>query len=220
MNLNDVTRAIQNSRGRPIHPSEDALESFWEWFGSSCVTDSSGRPEVVYHGTGSDIHAFDVKKVGSKHADVLDEAGLTGEVDGALFYFTDDIATAEWYALDSDGGSGGANIMPVYLSLNNPLIVNFRGEGREYLADEIVKAKEGGHDGVIALNFDDGAVSTHYIAFDPAQIKSAIGNTGMFNTNDPRLTDGDPLEFSATFDVETNEDDQPVLPSRRKGFRP
>src|SRR3989344_5316262 len=77
----------------------------------------------------------------------------------------------------------GANVMPVYLALQNPRIVDFDGAGLEFLADEIATAKESGNDGLIAIDYDDGGRATHYLAFKPEQIKSALGNSGVFEPN-------------------------------------
>src|SRR3989344_2575090 len=148
---------------------------FAQWFGASKVVSHDGEPLVVYHGTGDDFSEFDPTKIGSRHVDV--------EV-GAAFYFSSDMATANWYANDSGSQRGyGANVMPVYLALQNPRIVDFDGAGLEFLADEIATAKESGNDGLIAIDYDDGGRATHYVAFKPEQIKSALGNSGVFEPN-------------------------------------
>lgn len=148
-------------------------ENFERWFAASKVIDeATGIPLVVYHGTSGDFIEFDPTRVGSRHVDV--EAGTA-------FFFTDDIKTAEYYAKSCGKRSkGGGHIRPVYLSLQNPFISNFQEEGLEYLGEEIEKAKRDGHDGLIALNYNDGRISTHYVAFRPDQIKSAIGDNGNY----------------------------------------
>lgn len=161
--------------GAPVH------ENFANWFADSKVVDTMGRPLRVYHGTADDFASFDPAKVGSRHVDT--EAG-------DAFYFTDDISTANWYAQSAGEQSGcGAHVRPVYLSMRNPLVVDFQGEGLEYLGEEITKAKRLGHDGLVAHNYNDGCIATHYVAFRPEQIKSAIGNSGLFAANSPLLTD-------------------------------
>jgi ADP-Ribosyltransferase in polyvalent proteins len=184
-NANPLLNKSLAANGLPVK------ENFAEWFGGSLVVDAQGHPLVVYHGTGADIHSFDPMTVGTKHADILDESGeeLDG-VDQVLFYFSDDTKTADWYAKDSAKKSRkGANVMPVFLSMQNPLVVEFGGAGREYLHEEIIKAKREGHDGVIARNFDDGGVSDHYIAFRPEQVKSALGNSGLYLKDSPEVDD-------------------------------
>lgn len=169
---------LLNDKGRPIASDPTALARFWEWAGDTKAVDAQGRPRVLYHGTAGSIEAFDPALVGSRHVDM--------EV-GPAYYFTDDVKTASWYAKDSGKqAKGGANVVPVYLSMKNPLIVDFQEEGIEYLEEELVRAKENGHDGLICRNYNDGGVSDHYIVFDPAQVKSAIGNEGTF---DPSSSD-------------------------------
>jgi len=89
----------------------------------------------------------------------------------------------------------GQNIMPVYLSIKNPLVFDAKGENPEGIGgiDPLIqRAKRAGHDGVIILNFDDAAGlandnAEHYIVFNPEQIKSAVGNAGTFDPNDPNI---------------------------------
>ena len=176
--------------------------AFEKWFGASKVVDAAGAPLVVYHGTAADITFFDASKVGSKHVDVIGHFGDPDEnANPDTFYFSDDVETANWYAKDSaktNKPKVGANVMPVYLALKNPLVVDFMGEGIEYLAEDLERAKRDGNDGLIARNYNDGGVSTHYIAFAPGQIKSALGNNGCFDA------DHSDIRFSL---VDQDEDD-------------
>ena len=94
--------------------------------------------------------------------------------------------------------------MPVFLSLQNPLIVdagftNFNsiGEKHKHINDFISIAKKHNKDGLIVKNvkdlgsavdfLKDGLFATTYIVFKPNQIKSAIGNNGNFDTNNPDI---------------------------------
>jgi hypothetical protein len=106
------------------------------------------------------------------------------------------------------GGRAGENIMPVYLSMQNPLILDQRGAPYRIMSyrDTIIKAKQDGHDGVIIKNTYDGKQQpgwiqrliakwrkedvpsdTIYIAFEPTQIKSAIGNIGTYDPTNPNI---------------------------------
>lgn len=100
--------------------------------------------------------------------------------------------------IDEKGGLGstaGANVMPLFLSIKNPLVHDF--EGKQYreqtFAKLVEKAKADGHDGAIFRNADDSIHKDHdqisdiYVAFKPEQIKSAIGNDGGFSENDARI---------------------------------
>ncbi|MCX7631681.1 MAG: hypothetical protein N2038_15775, partial [Geminicoccaceae bacterium] len=112
----DRQRPTTNSNGQPIHPTEEGVRNFWKWFGDSKVVDDQGRPLVVYHGTTRDFSAFDPNAPRT----ALPLPGM---------FFTPHAVVAESYASfgkeirDDDGfiiGAEGGNVMPVYLSLQNP----------------------------------------------------------------------------------------------------
>lgn len=98
-------------------------------------------------------------------------------------------------SLTGDGRARGQNIMPVYLSIQNPLEIDAAGENPEGIGGInklIAQAKRRGNDGVIIRNFDDAAGfsndnADHYIAFRPEQIKSATANRGTFDPNNPSI---------------------------------
>lgn len=95
------------------------------------------------------------------------------------------------------GAERGANIMPVYLRIQNPMIIDFNGSvDLHAMTDMVDKAKEAGFDGLKMLNVYDPVAerteqydTTQWVAFEPTQIKSATGNNGAFNPDDPDLTD-------------------------------
>jgi hypothetical protein len=171
-----------NSLGKQIAKDEQSLLNFYSWFGNSKVVDDSGKPLVVFHGTGEKFEEFD---------NVCGRRGI---------YFTDSFTVAKSYM--GVQTTTYPTIMPVYLSIQKPLIVDF--ECKNYtdcpeidsnkfmdLDDIVSYAKSAGYDGVIAKNIRDAActdsswesltdVMTDYIAFEPNQVKS-IYNSGRFN---------------------------------------
>ena len=158
---------------------------FKKWFGDSKVVDDAGKPLVVYHGTGASFDKF-------------------GKGRGAI-YFTPDAAaasafaeSAEVYSVEAERYIDSApNVVPVYLSIKNPRILNelwaqehLDGDGERdwtlldmYLDD----FKKEGYDGAIMKGVVDFSgpgnqrAYDQYIAFEPEQIKSAIGNNGDFD---------------------------------------
>jgi hypothetical protein len=60
-----------------------------------------------------------------------------------------------------------------------------RSEANEWL-DNYLKSK--GFDGIVYENAIEDKGSDSYIVFDPTQIKSATGNRGTFDPNDPRIS--------------------------------
>lgn len=163
-------------------------EAFKRWFGDSKVVDENGDPLVMYHGTQADFQFFEYGKIGSRFPV------------SRGFYFTSRPSRASAYAtgiaghLDPSRTLPGANMVPVYLSLQNPLIVDLPAEmvTGEDLVDAkggafVEEAKDAGHDGVIIKRQrGDGYEEDFAIAFHPEQIKSVF-NRGTFDPSDPRI---------------------------------
>lgn len=81
----------------------------------------------------------------------------------------------------------GDNIYDVYISMKNPLVIDFNGENDKQIFDYIDEAKEKGYDGLIAKNTFDGANNhTQYVVFDNRQIKS-VSNRGTFDSNNSNI---------------------------------
>lgn len=182
-----TTRALDRASGRM--PERTNTEAFKNWFRDSKVVDESGKPLVVYHGT-----AWDFGKFGEDN-DVTSWQGMTG-TDGE-FFFTSNTALASDYAEEQNIGGEGATVMPVYLSLQNPLIVDAGGlagrrETLRFIRDKIGDAADAGNDGIIIRNIvdaigDRAEPGDVYIARHRWQIKSAIGNRGTFDPARPEL---------------------------------
>lgn len=109
-----------------------------------------------------------------------------------------DKKVVEYEALDASFADpqnrlDGQNVLPVYLSIKDPLVVDAAGENAVGfdIPGAIRRAFQGGHDGLIINNLDDAAgltnqEATHYVVFDPTQIKS-VNNVGSFDPADPRI---------------------------------
>lgn len=158
----------------------------------SKVTDpETGEPMVVYHGTTGDFDSFDNKKTGAN------DRGLWGKG----HYFASNPEVANSYALRQ---GYGANVVPAFVSIRNPLTLktgtdlvtrlpdgtNHRDLLGQNLDGSKIKgiAESGGHDGVIQIK-PDGLIGD-LVAYDGGQIKSASGNVGTFSadTNDIRFS--------------------------------
>ena len=189
--IDGVERPTTNSEGKPIHPTEAGVRNFWKWFGDSKVVTKGGNPIVVYHGTGESFEVFS-SGVGQRHP----SAALG-------FFFSTSPAIAEEFApvnsADVDAVFGeGANIVPAYLSIKNPVEISserFKQKflsGKDRIASDFRAAMiEEEFDGINVLadeNAEDGEFSEDtWIAFDPTQIKSAIGNRGTFDGANPNI---------------------------------
>jgi hypothetical protein len=168
---------------------------FKNFFGDSKVVGADGQPLVVYHGTSEDISKFKPSKEGAL---------------GSGIYTTPDSTFAGEYAKNT-----GANIVPVYVSLKNPLILGTNSTGyldpmmealtklgltpnkaeqlvekayeeRGYIGKQVQsRATAQGYDGI--MQYQNGKLS-EVLAFSPEQVKSAIGNVGTFDPTSPVIT--------------------------------
>ena len=146
---------------------------------------TTGNPVVVeaLHGTAGDFSSFDFTKAG----DVM------GGESGVMWFTTGE--GRAWGAADDAAGmnadESGANVMPVYVRMKNPLVINnifsFIGKksvtGKD-IEEALSKAKSDGFDGVI---MDGEADGVDLAAFSPEQIKSAVGNNGQFDESNPDI---------------------------------
>ena len=171
-----------------------ATANFLRWFGDSKVVDEKGEPLVVYHVTANDFSVF------GGTDNIAQAMGGTEQ----SFFFTSTPGRAEdfaamsgdWYDEATGTRKGRENLMPVYLSLKNPLVVNRLIEDVGEIFDLIAQAQAEGRDGVILPRtydysmYHSGAYNEEvpvYIAFNPTQIKSAIGNNGDYSLTDPDI---------------------------------
>lgn len=177
---------MNNQEKRKLQQSTDP---FKRWFGDSKVLDKDGCPLVVYHGTNRNINIF--------------RKGSSGYL-GRGIYFTDDIAGANHYAERKYSDK----VIPVYIRMENPLIVNdsygtkeflnkIHGSDRKYdrrkkLQDfdtmivtdsDIKKLLTMGYDGVIWNVWK----ASEFVVYNPNQIKHADLNTGRFKLFDNNI---------------------------------
>ena len=145
----------ENSLGKPIAHSPEALKNFWAWFKGSKVVDSQGRPLVVYHGTDKKFKKINLKK------------GAMG-----TFWFTSDKSAIE---SGNVGASGHGVIMELYVNIQNP--ANWK-QYDQLMLDEF---KSRGLDGALLPEADGSLVG--FIINSHTQVKSATSNKGTFNGN-------------------------------------
>lgn len=200
--------------GAPVLSSSDALSSsreraeqtdtpaFKRWFNDSKVVDADGKPLVVYHGS-PDVRG------------IISSGFKPSFSRGDVFFFTDNEKVANTYADPKrafDYQNAEDNVLPLYLSMQNPMIVDAKGKKWRDTERFVQEAKDGGHDGIIIKNSRDeynntgggGESSTVYAVFKPTQIKSAaepgilksrfdgrpigdISNNGDFNPENPSI---------------------------------
>ena len=154
---------------KPVARGARAVEdspAFRKWFGESKAIDAAGAPLVLYHGTNSDI--TEMKSRGELFPSLPWTRGI---------YFTPDAKYAAAYA-DGEGG----NVMPVYLSLQNPKVITDGVFASASISQaQVDEMRAEGFDGII------NQVDNEYIVFDSTQVKSATGNAGTFDPANPNI---------------------------------
>lgn len=154
---------------------------FDAWFGQSQAVTAGGDPLIVFHGTGSpDFTVFEKNLLGTS----------TGGADAKQgFFFAENAASAEQFIWKAGEKTGA--IYPVYLSLQNPKIIDgfvLTGANGTAAGRLIADAKLAGHDGVIFAESDMlGHVGRSFVVFEPEQIKGALGNNGDFDPANPDI---------------------------------
>lgn len=186
---NEVVEAVQDTNLSNITPEYDNVEvPFDTWFGNSKVVDGDGKALRVFHGTSGNFSEFEKSN------------GWYGQG----IYFTDNAQWASEFAEESGlDNNGGDNVIPAYLSLQRPYIfkerlndsasnvqlmreldfseneinraINDDGDNADLIGNAL---KEMGHDGLIILSAEG---RNEYVAFNPEQIKSALGNNHVLN---------------------------------------
>lgn len=88
----------------------------------------------------------------------------------------------------------GQNILPVFVRIENPFVIDIASQTQStgFAAGVIEEALSKGHDGVVFKNSADThsqTVSDHYVVFDAGQVKSAVGNSGLYLPGSHSLDD-------------------------------
>lgn len=177
----------ENSLGNPIAQTEEALKNFWNWFGDSKVVDKQGRPIVVYHGTDKHFSEFDTK--GNTRGIYVSKSSKIASAEGG--YIDPDlyIGIVSSDEIDKSNAKSNTTVYALYASIKNParrsdveVALDAVRESHAGATATINYLKSRGFDGVMTNEYE-------YIAFNPNQIKSAIGNKGTYKKTDDRLTE-------------------------------
>jgi len=166
--------------GNVVETTQTDTPQFKRWFGSSKVVDENGAPLRVYTGTSKDFDfsAFKVPKNGT--------------------WFVSDPQEASAYAMENDSTglrlipgtswsyekvNAASRVIPVFLRIENPAVLSDADSQtlrnatnyRKAQGQVFDKLRAQGYDGV---NMGDGI---WVVLEKPAQIKSAISNSGAFD---------------------------------------
>ena len=118
-----------NNQGRQITGTKQGLSNFWNWFGNSAAAEK-GKPMVVYHTTRSDVFKFETMR----ESENSDNLGGTWKVWRSGIFFTPNLDYSQSYGSYGGKYEPGANVMPVYLSIQNPIDFRQYAKYRDELA--------------------------------------------------------------------------------------
>jgi hypothetical protein len=149
--------------------------TFKDWFGdwkddpanASKVVDENGEPMVVYHGTKDVFTKFSTSKTATPQ-----------------FWFTN---RKDLIESGEVGATGKGIIMPVFLNIKNPS----SWQEEDSLTNGQIKGR--GFDGKDLTDDGEGT----FVAFMPNQIKSAINNIGLFNSEDTNILNEPEMEYQS-----------------------
>ena len=181
--------------------------------------------ERLYHATPKDFTEF--KPGGSDPA-----------MSGPAIWLTPD-ATKQPAAHNVGGHRGvfreGTNVMPVYVQAKNPLVLDdptMIEWAREVFADGstsfpelmpqkwVDEVRKEGYDSIMLADPYKRGYTPEIIMFEPTQIKSAIGNRGSFDPNDPDITKakGGPLRSVTSGAQRAAKEGQKMLQGVYRGY--
>jgi hypothetical protein len=202
---------LERGGSRSESAQTTSTSEFKKWFGDSKVVNADGTPKVLYHGTASDFTEFDRNKLGGRSDNPSHELGFYFAEDPEIaseFAFGEGgnvmpvfLKMENPYYMDAKdfaedlsfwrGMRGGTKFS------NDDY---WRSIGHyEELRNYLVK---NGHDGLIIvgkgykeyiaankpLDMYPELYKDNYIVWNPEQIKSATGNIGTFDPDNPDIT--------------------------------
>jgi hypothetical protein len=199
-----------DSNGRQITGTVQGLENFWNFYGDGPV-DEQNRPVLLYHSTNADITEFETGR------ETTNNFGLFGNVTvtRAGIFASPNLQFSQDYLRDGPGGNvmpvymalqnpldlrnglteadestlEAAGLSPSFINTvkNDWSLFDNDDDGKNEFVDALKRA---GYDGAI-IEEDSPTGETEggdtYIAFDPTQIKSAVGNRGTFDPTDANI---------------------------------
>ena len=163
---------------------------FKRWFGESKVVDKDGKPLVVYHGTASTgITEFKGWRGAAGHF-AFDPEFANNYADEAYKDAIDD-----GYSIEQ--GAGGV-VYPVYLKAENIFDLRKKEHRQkvgikeeigsyETLEQNADAIKAAGFDSYYDFEYDSSSPPNGIAVFSPTQIKSATGNIGTYDPNNPDI---------------------------------
>ena len=187
------TKASKSPKVLPKKERDANLEKFME---------GSVAPPTVYHATTQDFSKFMLSKAGKNTKHPTSKIGVfSTENPDSTDEFIRNVFNPKKYET-------GANVMPLHMNIKNPYEMsanNFmmqsvalqrmkKKDAEKAVNDFVQSLKDEGHDGLVIRSNKRGLAkgeeytSDNWVALDPKQIKSAIGNQGTYDPTTPDIT--------------------------------
>jgi hypothetical protein len=167
--------------------------------------EGSQAPHKVYHATTGDFKKFMMSKAGKNTKHPTSKLGVFSAEKPSS---TEDFIKHRYRKNDYEQG---ANVMPLHMSIKKPVEIPSsqfvlqsmalermkKKDADKYIQDFMDQARSEGHDGAViranprGLAGGDEFTSDNWVAFDPRQVKSAIGNRGTYDPNEHDITKAD-----------------------------
>jgi hypothetical protein len=183
-------------------PAVTQTPAFRNWFGKSRVVDEGGKPLVRYHASSNEWEgdSFRRRKPAGGKASLGYHVGTARAAEERIQPAVDELNLFSW-------SRHCPHTIPVYVRIENPLrlrdigswhdpqwVLQALSEARVRVESVTLHAitrelKLMGYDGIVYKNNCEDVGSDSWIAFDPGQLKSAIGNSGAFDRNSDSLID-------------------------------
>ena len=214
--IDDPEKAARQAMtvARGVTPDERQA-NFQRWFGNSKAVDPKGNPLVLYHGTQNNFNQFRPHGIGtttfigiptkverhgifmSPHPEFASSFAQQGSNQTGANVMPLHVRMENPLKMDRNGlhpndvqnlASHGINEEWLNNSAGDPRSTweVFEGQDAGWFTKTI---QDAGYDGVHMEEKDPATGKIHpvYVAFHPTQIKSAIGNQGTYNLNDPDI---------------------------------
>lgn len=184
--------------------------AFRDWFNDSKVVDASGKPVVVYHATNNDFSAFEIGRKTKNHTTFGDI-----ETERQAIFASPDISFSEEFIRGQSGANimpfymavkapaelrYGPDAKTISDIINNSALkrndfYNMATTDMWQLFDDdfgmqVVDAlKKVGYDGAVMHELDKARNKECevWVAFEPTQMKSVMGNCGAFSPTNPNI---------------------------------
>lgn len=202
MNWREHTRALKSLK-ESFKPIDINSAQFKAWFDNSVVRKRNGKPEIVYHRTAGNFLTFN-----TDNSDLGSHFGTSEQAEnllGGSFRIGEKtlpvyLSIQKPIRLLDKGGFHGDSVAPQLFkkglidkhTAKRLSEIGYNGDlkDRRKINKEIKNILlKNGYDGVVYKNTREGTGDS-YIVFSPNQVKSAISNTGNFDKNSAKITEG------------------------------